>query len=415
MKILILSDNFPPESGAGAEKVAFDLSCEFSKKGHQVFVINTTQDKKKEKLGVDFNGMKIYRIYVPDYHNRWKAYLSLYNPKAIKKVEKILQEIKPDVVHAHNIHYYLSYYSLRLAKKYSRAVFLTAHDVMSFHYSKLFEFVDQDNLNISKKFDYKINPWQQIKRFKKRYNPFRNIIIRYYLKYVDKIIAVSRALKEALNRNGIGNVEVIHNGIDSENWQISRNKEEQFKNKFNLNNKKVVLFGGRLSTLKGGNKILEAMESVSKEIPNAVLLVLGRKDSYADKMEQIAKEKRINIIFTGWIEKEELKSAYWVSDIVVTPSIYLDPFPTVNLEAMACKKPVVGTCFGGTPEIVEDKKTGYIINPFNVKEMSKKIINLLENKEKAEKFGKTGYIKILNNFTLNRKADKYLKKFKRYV
>jgi len=62
-------------------------------------------------------------------------------------------------------------------------------------------------------------------------------------------------------------------------------------------------------------------------------------------LKKLAKKENLSIILTGWIEEDELKSAYYSSDVVVTPSIYLDPFPTVNLETMACKKPIIGTCF----------------------------------------------------------------------
>ncbi len=407
MKILILSDDFPPESKGGADKVAFNLANGFCKKGHQVFVVTNTQDKKKEKLGINFEGMKVYRIYLPCYHERWKAYLSLYNPKAVGKLKDVLQDTRPDIVHVHNIHYYFSYYSLRIAKKYSKAVFLTVHDVMLFNYRKL------ATKKYTEKFDCRTNWWDHLKQAQKRYNPLRNIVIHYYLKYVDKIFAVSNALKEALNQNGIQNVEVIHNGIDVENWQIEQEKIKEFKNKFDLQNKKIVLFGGRLSGLKGGGKIIEAMDLVSKEMPEAVLLVLGKKDHYAQQMKQLAREKDVNLILTDWIEKDELKSAYWSSDIVVTPSLCLDTFNLMNLEAMVCHKPVLGTCFGGTPEIVQDGETGYIVNPFNIELMAEKILDLLTNSQKAKQFGEIGYQRVKKGFSLEKQVEAYLKWFKK--
>ena len=56
---------------------------------------------------------------------------------------------------------------------------------------------------------------------------------------------------------------------------------------------------------------------------------------------------------------------YEVSDLVIVPSIYPDPFPTVVLESMQSGTPVVATCFGGASEAVVDGKTGFIVNPFN--------------------------------------------------
>ena len=175
--------------------------------------------------------------------------------------------------------------------------------------------------------------------------------------------------------------------------------------------KKVVLFAGRLSQPKGGVKIIEAMEIVSREIPNTILLVAGDKEGYAKEMIKIAKKKNVRIVLTGFLDHQGMKAAYHSSDVVVTPSIYLDPFPTVNLEAMACSKPVVGTCFGGTPEVVVDGKTGYIVNPLDEKAMAEKIIYLLKNPAKAKKMGRAGYLRIKENFSTNSNTNQILKAY----
>lgn len=413
MKILFLQGDFPPYSLGGAGVVAFNLAKALQKKGHNVFVITTTP-KKNQEIEKEYLGLKIYQIY-SNYHERWSAYLSLYNPKTIKEVKKIIKQINPDIVHAHNVHYHLSYYCLKIARKYSKAVFLTVHDAMLFHYGKLVEFVDPNDLSIPKTFNYKITPWQQIKRFKKRYNPFRNIIIRHYLKYVDKIFAVSYVLKDALNQNDIENVEVIHNGIDAVQWQIDNEKLKNFKKEYNLFNKKIVFFAGRLSSLKGGEVIIKAMKIITEQIPDTLLLVAGRKDDYTDRMLRLAKEQNLSIVLTGWIENDDLINAYHSSNVVVTPSIYLDPFNLINIEAMIAKKPVVGTCFGGTSEIVVDNQTGYIINPSNTQTMAEKIIDLLKHPDKAKQFGENGFQRVKQNFSIEKQIRETLEWYKKYV
>jgi len=70
------------------------------------------------------------------------------------------------------------------------------------------------------------------------------------------------------------------------------------------------------------------------------------------------------------------------------------------LEAMACQKPVVATCYGGSPEIVQDNITGFIVNPLDEELMAKKIIDLLKNSEKAKQFGEAGYERIKKHFNL---------------
>ena len=399
MRILYLNDDWPPAAMGGAAIVAFNLAREVARRGHEVGVITTVRNRNEERI-LEEEKMKVYRICTA-YNWRWRAWRSLYNPQTVGKVRKIIREFKPEVVHAHNVHLYLSYYCLKIAKKSGAKVYLTAHDVMSFSYEKL----------KTKKFleegDCKLNWFDRLKQARKRFNPFREIIIRHYLGYVDKIIAVSRALKEALKQNGIGNVKVIYNGIDVREWETEEEEVNRLKRVNNLEGKRIVLFGGRLSEAKGGGNIILAMDKVIKKIPKAVLVVLGERNQYALEMDALIKNMNIgdNIIFTGWLSGSSLKAIYYISDIVCTPSLYLDPFPTVNLEAMACARPVVGTCFGGTKELVENGKSGYIVDPRDINNMADKIVNLLEDRKKAESFGFYGRERVKKRFNLNNNLD----------
>lgn len=407
MKIIILQDDFPPKSTGGAGMVAFSLAQEMWEKGHSVFVI-TAVGSREEEGEVNYKGLVVYRLY-SNYPERWRAYFSLYNPQVIKKIDKIFQQIKPDVVHAHNIHTHISYHSLKLAKKSGAKVFLTAHDAMLFHYGKLVEFFVENGI-LGQVESYRISPWRQIKKYKKRYNPFRNMVIRRDLKYVDQIFAVSGELKKALEDNGIKKIAVLRNGVDVSQWQIRNEKIKEFKNKFELNGFKVILFGGRLGALKGGEQAVKALGEVVKIIPQTKLLVVGRRDAYAELMLELAGKIGLKdlLVFTGWLDQHEMAVSYHASDVVCVPSIYLDPFPTVNLEAMACQKPVIGTCFGGTPELVQDNKTGFIVNPFCVNDLAEKISILLSDEKKAKEFGLAGYEAVSGEFGLKKTTAELL-------
>ena len=388
MRILILSDDFPPQTFGGAGFSTFYLALGLQKAGHQIFALTTCRNKSDEAR-TDYRGLKGLRIFA-DYHERWQPYLSLYNPQTVGKVEKIIKEVNPDIVHAHNIHYYLSYHCLKIAKKLGRPVFFTARDAMSFNYGKLAtkRYLDQFIPRVS---------WRDhLKQARKRYNPLRNFFIKRYLNYVDQIFSVSCALKNALNQNNNQNIEVSYTGIDTADWQASPELIEGFKRKHNLHGKKVIFFGGRISGFKGLEQINQAMAVIKEKIPEAVLLIAGAKG-------------------IGWLFDDELKAAYHASDVVAVPSVYLDPFPRSNLEAMACRKPVVGTCYGGTPEIVQDGVTGFIANPFDNALMAEKIIYLLENPEKARQFGQAGYQRVKNNFNLESQVRKTLHYYQRYV
>ncbi len=399
MKIIFLSDDFPPSSFGGAGIVAYNIAQALKGLGHHVSIITTTQDKNAEGFVVQ-DGLRVFKIY-SYYHSRWRAYMSLYNPDTVRKAAKVIAHIEPDVVHVHNIHHYLSYYLLKIAKASGARVVLTAHDTMLYSYGKVAH-------------HSKISPLSILKRFKWRYNPFRNIVIRHYLKYVDKIISISNVLKQALDNNRISNnVETIYNGIDLAGWVAFDESITQFKKRYNLEGKKVVLFSGRLSGAKGGEKIVQVMRHVIKNIPEAVLLIVGREDSYTESLKNIASQGGYlpHLIFTGWLGQDEIKSAYFCSDVVAVLSIYLDPFGLVNLEAMAAKKPVIGTCYGGTREIVVDNDTGYIVDPNDIDIVSQRIIKLLINPSLAQSMGERGYERAKNYFDSKEQIDKYIKAY----
>lgn len=393
MKILILHDNFPPQSFGGAELIAFYYAKAMKDKGHQISVITAVQDRALEGE-FEYEGLKIFRIY-SKYHPRFQAYLSLYNPYTVSKVRKIIQDIKPDVVHAHNIHYHLSYHSFKLAKDFGAKVFLTIHDALLFHYGKV------NNAD-------KVSAWSLLKKYKRRYNPFRNLIIRRYLRYVDKIIPVCFAMEKALNNNGIRNTQVLHNGIRAEEFRENKEATERFRSKFDLRGKKVMFFGGRISEAKGGDVALNLLVEISKVIPEARLIIAGRENSYVSELIKkagaLGVKNKVKIL--GWLNREEIVSAYYASDLVLTPSLYLDSFPTVNLEAMATKRPVIATSLDGAKEAIIDGEAGYIVDPTDLPLLVSRTLAILSDETLARTLGQNGHERFLKDFQLSNQADK---------
>ncbi|PIR44973.1 MAG: hypothetical protein COV10_02080 [Candidatus Vogelbacteria bacterium CG10_big_fil_rev_8_21_14_0_10_51_16] len=394
MKILFLSDDFPPQSFGGAGISTYDLALGVQKAGHEVFVITTCRNKE-ESGKIDYNGLTVYSV-VSDYPAKWRAYRSLYNPPALVQIDKILRDIKPDIVHANNVHHHLSYHSIKLSKRHAKTVVVTLRDAMSFSFGKL------ATEKYLRDFDARLSWLDQLRQARKRWNPLRNFVIRRYLACAHKRLAVSGALKKALEQNGIRDVGVLHSGADVDTWKVNQEEKVRFRNKHKLEGKNVVLFGGRLSGAKGGGKVLEAMVEIIKEVPDAVLLVAGKIDEYANAMKDEARKCGCDepLIFTDWINREDVKLVYAVSDVVLVPSMCFDAFPRIVLEAMASGKPVVGTCYGGAPEIIVDGVTGHVVNPHKVEEISLKIVDLLKNPERMKKFGDAGRERVEREFNL---------------
>ena len=402
MKIVFLQDDFPPHSFGGAGFSTYELALGMRKMGHEVFVITTCRNEGD--AGVHpYDGLTVYSLH-SNYSERWRAYRSLNNRLVVKGVGRILETLRPDVVHANNIHHHLSYRCLRIARQYAQSVIFTARDTMSVGYGKLSShryLVDHD---------YRITWLDNLRFARRRYNPFRNSIIRHYLSYVRCICAVSDELRRALEANGIQNVKTIHTGADTTMWGATLVEIDSFQKLHGVVGKKTLLFAGRLSAEKGGNAVVKVLMQVVRRIPDVVLLVAGGSDAYTNDLKtKVANAGYKDTIVTmGWMSREEMRVAYAASQIVIVPSLYLDPFPRAVIEAMASGKPIVGTCYGGAPEVILDGVTGYVVDPRDTVVMTEKVVGLLADTEKREQFGKAGYERIKTEFNLTSMLNRYL-------
>ncbi|MCX6813431.1 MAG: glycosyltransferase family 4 protein [Candidatus Azambacteria bacterium] len=391
MRILFILDEFLPENSGGAANVAFSLAKGLVSSGQELLVLTATNDKSLAGE-IEIKGIKIRKIYTRPF-GKLRNFKNLKNRNILKSAEVILKGYKPDIVHIHTLHNRFSYGIIKLAKEYSRAVFLTLHDVQVVFNGKLFP--KRKICELEPKYDYKINWFDNLKKDGLGYNPSQKFFIKRALKKADKIFAVSKALKEALETNGISNIEVIHNGINVQEWAVGEPQENN------------ILFAGRVDEAKGVSILIRAFDVINSEISNAKLTIVGDGNFNAGGNQ--------NIKVLSWQDRETMKRIFSESKIIVAPSLYLDPFPTVNLEAMASAKPVIGTCFGGTPETVINNETGYIVNPYNEKELADKIIDLLKNPGKAFRFGANGRNRVKNLFSLEKQVKETLEQYNKFI
>lgn len=397
MRVVFLTDDFPPTSFGGAGISTYELARGVQKAGYEVSVVTTCR-KASEAGEFDYEGLRVIRLQ-SDYHERWRAWVSLYNPRVVRQVEKILKELQPDVVHANNIHFYLSYYCLPLAKRYAKTVVWTARDAMAISYGKL------NTKNYLEHLDARLTWRDHLRQVRMRYNPLRNWLVRRYLRSADARLSVSDALRDALEVNGVRPVETLHTGMDTGAWQVSSTAVVTFCKKFGLEGKQVILFGGRLSAGKGQGQAQGAARLVRERLPKAVLLVMGgtRQEGHA------------GVIQTGWITGEEKRAAYGASALVWVPSVYLDPLPRMALEAQAAGKPVIATKFGGAPELVVDGETGYVVNPLVPEEIASKTLDLLQHPEQAAFMGRAGLARVQTEFNLDTQVAKLIALYEKLV
>jgi starch synthase len=214
----------------------------------------------------------------------------------------------------------------------------------------------------------------------------------------DRIIAVSRQMREDILshfRVAPERVVVIHNGIDPNQFRRTRARDVLGRRGVR---EPYVLFVGRITDQKGIFHLLEA----APKLPPGVQVVLCA--SAPDTPEIEARLKRAlpghsNVVWIGeMIPVDEVVQLYSHAAVFVCPSVY-EPFGLINLEAMACETPVVASGVGGILEVVEDGKTGVLVEPGRPDALAVAIRALLEDPERGRALGRAGRQRVEAHFS----------------
>lgn len=235
-------------------------------------------------------------------------------------------------------------------------------------------------------------------------------------RYADKIVTVSQAVANHIKQSPFikdSQVEVIYNGVDNAVYYPM--DASSIREKFDIAQDALVIgMIGRVNAIKGQNDFIEAVEPLLEKNEQAVAFLAGGV-FYGEEWRLEELDNRIaSSSVVSQIHRidyyDKTSELYNMFDIFVLPSIKPDSLPTVVLEAMACSKPVVGYNNGGIAEMVVDDKSGYLVKPNRPQELSNAISLLLDSSEKREKFGRVGYQRQRELFSL----ESYIKNFSEF-
>lgn len=412
MRVLFLNDLYDPRIGSSIRQM-YQLAERLRALGHETAVATATQDPAQTGW-TEIEGTPVFRVH-SDYPARFRARVALANPRVREPMRKLLEEWRPDVVHAHLVHAHLGYQSLTQARAAGAAVVFTAHDVMTFCYQKLTCFHGGEAHGGELR-DYEARLSKCIPCQRLRFWPGRNRAIQRVLaRDVQRFTVVSDELGVAISANGIRVDRTIHNAIRIVPELPAPEAVAAFRRSRGLEGKLVLAIGGRLHEQKGVLQLLRMLAHLGPEFPELRLIVMGREEIYTREFEASARELGVadRVVPTGWLDGDELACAYSATDVFVTPSICFDTFGLVNLEAMEHSKPVVATAFGGSREVVEDGVTGFIANPFQVEEFAERIARLLRSPELRRETGAAGRARLEAHFTVERLAGDFLEEYER--
>jgi glycosyltransferase involved in cell wall biosynthesis len=208
---------------------------------------------------------------------------------------------------------------------------------------------------------------------------------KFVFKMADKVIIISPIEKQQLSKFKIpdSKIEFIPNPIDD--TFFGKLKDINFKKKWDLKSR-VILFVGRLDSIKGLDILIKSFKIVRQRHDNISLLIVGKDVNMLPKLEKLVIDLELDdVIFTGLLSKEDLLKAYICADVFALPSSY-EAFGLTLLEAMAQGVPVVATNVGGMPYVLEYGRDGILVPYGNTNQLAEKILFLLNNKDQYKKF-----------------------------
>lgn len=228
------------------------------------------------------------------------------------------------------------------------------------------------------------------------------------------ILPVSEYLKDHFMQVAPNDkMKVFYNCVNIEKFNRENvSNTEELKQKYNINESDFVyMYTGRVCPEKGILELVKAFKRMSRENPSSKLMVVGSrwynqiaKDEYFEKLLKEAEGLEEKIIFTGYIFPEDMPSIYTLTDVLVIPSMWEEPFGVVALEGMAMRVPIITTNSGGLIEIL-DTETSIIVdkNKEVEQQLYSAMITMWKEDDTRASFSQKAYSKLIGTFAFDRK------------
>lgn len=349
-KILLLADANSPHTLRWAESI--------KNSGYSIGIF--CFHKIDESLYINFKNIQLYSLNISRSLQSASEdnFSKIVYLKAVKKVKTIIKEFKPEIVHAH----YASSYGLIGALSGFHPL------IISMWGSDIFRFPN--------------------------YSILHKTILKFNLSRADKLLSTSYKMKSEAKKYTIKDIVVTPFGVD-----VNRFKPKIVNSIFEQD--EIII--GTIKTLEniyGIEYLIKAFQIVKNKLPQKrIKLLLVGEGTQRKRFEELAAELNLlsDIIFTGYINHNEVENYHNMLDIYVAVSLQ-ESFGVAVLEASACAKPVIVSNVGGLPEVVDDGKTGIIIEKENPNQLADALLKLIINTDLRAEMGSNGRQKVLNEF-----------------
>jgi len=263
---------------------------------------------------------------------------------------------------------------------------------------------------------------------------FTNSIKKFYNSIMlksDLIIAGSNFIFSHINKNYLEYLNpkkkflVIFRGINTEYFDESttlESDEDKLLKKWDLKRgKKIILLPGRLTSWKGQDLFIEAINILNKELGHEAFhaVVLGSdqgRDIYKKKLVRLVEQYRLNNQVKFIDKCKNMPLAYKISDIIISSSVEPEAFGRVAIEAQSMQKPIIASNIGGSNETIINDKTGFLFEAGNPESLSKKIMEVLQLDETTLKsIGNEGRKNVIKKFNIEKMCLTTYSEYKKLI
>lgn len=399
MKILLLTEYFPPEIGAGSNR-AFELCKLWAEKGINVTVITGFPDypdgiiPKQYKghffLREEMNGINLIRTFTLPAPNKgfFKRVLSFTSFMFSSVIQGSLTCGKPDIVIATSPPFFVGIAGY-LISKIKRIPFV--FEVRDLWPESIIQLGQLKNKLIIK---------------------ILEMIELFLYKKAVKIIPVADSSVELIERKGISKdkLSVIKNGFNF-NALNEINLDKDFRKKLGYNDEIIVSYIGTLGLSHSLNTVIESARELSS-IKNIIFFIIGdgaERENLIRLKEHYMLE---NIVFIKKVPREDVANYYWLADIFLVTlkdlPLFKKVIPSKIFEIMAFSKPIILNVDGEARKIVQSAEAGIFSEPGNPKDLASKIKLLSEDKWLRKKLGENGRKFVEKNYNRRVLANRYL-------
>tara|TARA_B100000700_G_scaffold187096_1_gene206178 strand:+ start:7 stop:1161 length:1155 start_codon:yes stop_codon:yes gene_type:complete len=218
---------------------------------------------------------------------------------------------------------------------------------------------------------------------------------------------------------------VIFRGINVDYYDSStklENEEKMLLKKWEIKKeKKIILMPGRLTSWKGQELLIEAINLVKIELGYEAfhVVILGSdqgRDLYKKKLIRLTEQYRLTNQIKFIDHCDDMALAYKVSDVVVSPSIEPEAFGRIAVEAQSMEKLIIASNIGGSNETIVNEKTGFLFDSGNANSLSQKIIRAITMDEISLKLmGQEGRKNVIKKFNVEKMCFSTYSEYKRLL